>query len=89
MGLEDDQLLLDTEAGEVHTRRRVKGFVEMGRLSEERPFHKVKLHEDPFYDDLPLNELDNDVLKSLASVKPGTGSASVPDFNRYDKTKNE
>ena len=46
---------------------------------EER--FKEKLPEDPFYDDQPLNELDNDVHGAL--VKATKPEVSVPDFKRY------
>lgn len=52
---------------------------------EER--FKEKLNPDPFYDELPLNELDNDIDKALNAVRP---KASVPNFDRYtagDKSK--
>jgi hypothetical protein len=68
--------------------RKVKGFVDMGK-AEERDIYKVKLHADPFYDEQPINELDNDIMGSLVkSTKP---EPSAPDFSRYtnnDKNKN-
>ena len=46
---------------------------------EER--FREKLNPDPLYEDLPLNELDNDVMAALEkATKP---AISVPDFNRY------
>jgi len=68
--------------------RKVKGFVDMGK-AEERDMYKVKLHADPFYEEQPINELDNDIMKSLVnSTRP---EISGPDFKRYtnaDKNKN-
>ena len=46
---------------------------------EER--FKERLNPDPFYDDQPINELDNDVIKAMdTAVKP---KVAVPDFKRY------
>ena len=46
---------------------------------EER--FKEHVNADPLYDDLPLNELDNDVLAAMdKAIKP---KVAVPDFNRY------
>lgn len=46
---------------------------------EER--FREKLNADPLYDDLPINELDNDIQGALEkATKP---AVSVPDFNRY------
>ena len=46
---------------------------------EER--FKERLNPDPFYDDQPINELDNDVYKAMEKgVKP---HVAVPDFKRY------
>ena len=58
----------------------------MGRGGEER--FKERLNPDPFYDDQPINELDNDVHEALKAVRP---KVTVPDFARYtagDKIKN-
>ena len=69
----EDKLELDPQLPE----RRVKGFVDMDRGGER---FKEKINADPFYDDLPLNELDNDIDKALNAVRP---KASVPNFDRY------
>ena len=71
--LKDDQLDLDPQLPE----KRVKGYIDMSK-GEER--FKEKLNEDPFYEDQPLNELDNDVHEALKAVRP---KIPVPDFNRY------
>ena len=58
--------------------RKIKGTVMMDK-GEER--FKEKLNLDPFYEDQPINELDNDVLKAMdKAVKP---HVAVPDFKRY------
>ena len=69
----EDKLDLDPQLPE----RRVKGFVDMDRGAER---FKEKLNADPFYDEQPLNELDNDVDKALAAVRP---KVNVPSFDRY------
>ena len=56
--------------------RKIKGAVTM-HTGERFP---QKLNQDPLYDDLPLNELDNDILGALQATKP---KVNVPDFNRY------
>mmetsp|Transcript_1685 Transcript_1685/g.2334 ORF Transcript_1685/g.2334 Transcript_1685/m.2334 type:complete len:405 (+) Transcript_1685:613-1827(+) len=69
-----DEVFLDPQPPE----RKVKGAVLMDR-GEER--FRERLNPDPLYEDLPLNELDNDVQGALEkAVKP---SVSVPDFKRY------
>ena len=69
-----DEVFLDPQLPE----RKVKGAVQMDR-GEER--FREKLNPDPLYEDLPLNELDNDVMAALEkATKP---AISVPDFNRY------
>ena len=69
-----DEVFLDPQLPE----RKIKGFVNMDR-GEER--FRERLNPDPLYDDLPLNELDNDVQGALEkAIKP---AVSVPDFNRY------
>ena len=76
----DDKLDLDPQLPE----RRVKGFVDMDRGAERFP---EKLNADPFYDEQPLNELDNDVHEALKAVRP---KVNVPSFDRYiagDKIK--
>ena len=76
----DDRLDLDPRLPE----RRVKGFVDMDR-GEER--FREKMNADPFYDEQPLNELDNDVHEALKAVRP---KVNVPSFDRYtagDKVK--
>lgn len=46
---------------------------------EER--FREKMNQDPFYDEQPLNELDNDIQGALErGTKP---AIAVPDFNRY------
>lgn len=60
--------------------KKVKGFVEMYRHTEDR--WKTKLPEDPFFDDQPLNELTNDVMAALEKgTKP---ERRAPDFKRFD-----
>ena len=57
-------------------------------MSKGEQRFKEKLNEDPFYEDQPLNELDNDVHEALKAVRP---KIPAPDFNRYtagDKIKN-
>ena len=43
-------------------RKRYGTVVDMGRAE---PRFVEKLNKDPFYDDQPINELNNDVLKAL------------------------
>lgn len=60
----------------------------MGK-AEERHINKIKIHDDPFYDEQPLNELDNDIMGSL--IKATRPEINGPDFKRYtnaDKNKN-
>ena len=46
---------------------------------EER--FKERLNQDPFYEDQPINELDNDLHGALdKAIEP---KVAVPDFNRY------
>ena len=81
LDLGQDENFLDPQPIE----RKVKGYVYMDR-GEER--FREKLNPDPLYDDLPLNELDNDIYGALEKgTKP---QVSVPDFNRFangDKSK--
>jgi len=70
----DDEVFLDPQLPE----RKLKGAVFMDK-GEER--FKERLNSDPFYDDQPINELDNDVHVALEmAIKP---KIAVPDFNRY------
>lgn len=62
--------------------KRVKGNVYMDR-GEER--FRERLHEDPFYDEQPLNELTNDVTGAL--IKGTKPEATAVDFNRYEKAE--
>jgi len=50
---------------------------------EER-FPEKLAGKDPFYEDLPLTELEIDVDKALKATKP---NENVVDFKRYPKTR--
>ena len=52
---------------------------------EER--FKERLNPDPFYDDQPINELENDVYTAMEkAIKP---HVAVPDFKRYTNAGKE
>lgn len=73
---EQEELIID----QADMPRRIKGFVDMERQTEDR--WKPVRHEDPFYEDQPINELTNDVLAALdKGTKP---EKNAPNFKRYD-----
>jgi len=41
------------------------------KMDAGEPRFKVKLPQDPLYDDQPLNEFTNDVYQALSAVRPG------------------
>mmetsp|Transcript_22576 Transcript_22576/g.21753 ORF Transcript_22576/g.21753 Transcript_22576/m.21753 type:complete len:98 (+) Transcript_22576:490-783(+) len=77
MDLEDDELIIENKAPE----RPMKNVIRFDKYSER--FQEV-LNKDPFYDEQPLTELNIDIDKAMKSTKP---QVSVPNFNRYEKVK--
>lgn len=48
-----------------------KKLLNLVKMDAGEPRFKVKLPEDPFYEDQPLNELNCDVIHALNAVRPG------------------
>lgn len=62
--LTEEPLVLDVK---YPADRPVKNSVNIGK---QEPRFVEKLEKDPFYNDQPLNELNNDIHGAIAAVKP-------------------
>lgn len=66
----DERLVLDVQ----YPDKKIPNVVFM---DGGEPRFKDKLPEDPFYNDLPINELANDINKALKAIKPNVPKVSL------------